>query len=58
MKWALIFISSSIAAIFVTFEEYFQERKAVEARFRAAVEKRWNEKPSLHCTLDQFHLGR
>jgi regulator of protease activity HflC (stomatin/prohibitin superfamily) len=45
-------------AIFVTFEEYFQERKAVEARFRAAVERRWNEAPSLHCTLDQFHLGR
>ena len=45
-------------AIFVTFEQYFQERQAVERRFRAAVEKRWNEKPSLHCTLDQFHLGR
>ena len=45
-------------AIFVTFEEYFQERKAVEQRFRAAVERRWNEKPSLHCKLDQFHLGR
>jgi regulator of protease activity HflC (stomatin/prohibitin superfamily) len=45
-------------AIFVTFEEYFQERKAVEVRFRAAVERRWNEAPSLHCTLDQFHLGR
>lgn len=45
-------------AIFVTFEEYFQERQAVEKRFREAVERRWNEKPSLHCTLDQFHLGR
>lgn len=45
-------------AIFISFEEYFQERKAVEARFRAAVEKRWNVKPSLHCKLDQFHLGR
>ena len=45
-------------AIFVTFEEYFQERKAVELRFREAVEKRWAEPPSLHCTLDQFHLGR
>lgn len=45
-------------AIFVTFEEYFQERQAVEQRFRAAVEKRWNEKPSVHCKLDQFHLGR
>eukprot|EP00977_Amphora_coffeiformis_P028368 scaffold34938_cov261-Amphora_coffeaeformis.AAC.7 len=45
-------------AIFVTFEQYFQERKAVEARFRQAVEARWNVAPSLHCTLDQFHLGR
>jgi regulator of protease activity HflC (stomatin/prohibitin superfamily) len=45
-------------AIFVTFEEYFQQRKAVEERFRQAVENRWNEPPSLHCALDQFHLGR
>lgn len=46
------------SAIFVSFEEYFQERKAVEKRFREAVEKRWNDPPSLHCKLDQFHLGR
>jgi len=45
-------------AIFVTFNEYFQERKAVELRFREAVQKRWNTSPSLHVTLDQFHLGR
>jgi hypothetical protein len=45
-------------AIYVTFNQYFQERIAVEDRFRAAVAKRWTETPSLHCTLDQFHLGR
>lgn len=38
--------------------EYFQERQAVEKRFREAIEKRWNVKPSVHCRLDQFHLGR
>eukprot|EP00525_Craspedostauros_australis_P005970 CAMPEP_0198109084 /NCGR_PEP_ID=MMETSP1442-20131203/1101_1 /TAXON_ID= /ORGANISM="Craspedostauros australis, Strain CCMP3328" /LENGTH=313 /DNA_ID=CAMNT_0043764583 /DNA_START=134 /DNA_END=1075 /DNA_ORIENTATION=+ len=46
------------AAISVTFNEYFQERRLVERKFRDAVRNRWNEKPSLHCTLDQFHLGR
>ena len=46
------------AAIFVTFTEYFQDRKNVEDRFRNAVQDRWNANPSLHCTLDQFHLGR
>jgi hypothetical protein len=45
-------------AIFVTFTEYFQSRKQVEERFRQAVQARWNESPSLHCTLDQFHVGR
>jgi regulator of protease activity HflC (stomatin/prohibitin superfamily) len=45
-------------AIFVTFDEYFRERKAVERRFKEAVQKRWNTPPSVHCTLDQFHLGR
>lgn len=45
-------------AIFVTFNEYFQARKVVEQRFRAAVQTRWNDQPSLHCELDQFHLGR
>lgn len=45
-------------AIFVTFHEYFQARQAVEARFRTAVQARWNINPSVHCTLDQFHLGR
>ena len=45
-------------AIFVTFQEYFQERQAVEDRFRKAVEERWVVPPSLHCSLDQFHMGR
>lgn len=45
-------------AIFVTFTEYFQARKKVEERFRKAVQERWNIRPSLHCELDQFHLGR
>mmetsp|Transcript_37477 Transcript_37477/g.77736 ORF Transcript_37477/g.77736 Transcript_37477/m.77736 type:complete len:313 (+) Transcript_37477:1654-2592(+) len=42
----------------VTFTEYFQDREQVERTFRQAVVTRWNEKPSLHCQLDQFHLGR
>jgi len=45
-------------AVSVTFKEYFQARKGVEARFKAAVAKRWSDPPSLHCTIDQFHLGR
>jgi regulator of protease activity HflC (stomatin/prohibitin superfamily) len=45
-------------AINVTFTEYFQDRKNVERIFRDAVQSRWNEDPPLHCTLDQFHLGR
>mmetsp|Transcript_26261 Transcript_26261/g.31760 ORF Transcript_26261/g.31760 Transcript_26261/m.31760 type:complete len:316 (+) Transcript_26261:65-1012(+) len=45
-------------AIFVTFNEYFQERKAIETRFARAVAKRWEDRPSLHCALDQFHIGR
>ena len=45
-------------AIFVTFRDYFQNRKEVEARFARAVQKRWNAKPELHCELDQFHVGR
>lgn len=45
-------------AISVTFTEYFQARKEVEERFRVAVQKRWEDNPSLHCELDQFHLGR
>jgi|EP00550_Attheya_septentrionalis_P002462 hypothetical protein len=45
-------------AIFVTFNEYFQDRKAVEQRFKEAVQSRWNQTPSVHAMLDQFHLGR
>lgn len=45
-------------AIYVTFSQFFRDRKAVEARFREAVQNRWNAAPPLHCFLDQFHLGR
>lgn len=38
--------------------DYFQNRKSVETRFRNAIQARWDVKPALHCTLDQFHLGR
>lgn len=44
-------------AIYFSFNQYFQDRKFVEERFRHAVERRWNE-TNVHCTLDQFHLGR
>lgn len=42
----------------VPFNEYFQNRTNVEQRFRDAVQDRWDQDPPLHCTLDQFHLGR
>jgi SPFH domain / Band 7 family len=42
----------------VPFLSYFRDRKAVEQQFRAAVEARWAQQPSVHCTLDQFFLGR
>ncbi|CAB9500915.1 SPFH domain / Band 7 family [Seminavis robusta] len=42
----------------VTFLQYFQNRSLVETRFRDAVQRRWEINPSLHATLDQFHLGR
>ncbi|KAG7370846.1 SPFH domain / Band 7 family protein [Nitzschia inconspicua] len=45
-------------AIGVSFNEYFQDRKSVERRFKEAISHRWAEPPSLHCSLDQFHLGR
>ena len=45
-------------AVGVTFTEYFRDRKTVEKRFAAAVAARWDEAPSLHCYLDQFHLAR
>lgn len=46
------------AADSVSFNQYFTKRKLVEAKFKKAIEERWKEPPSLHCTLDQFHLGR
>merc|ERR1711862_425209 len=47
-----------MGAISITFSQYFEERKLVEQLFRDAVQERWDSKPSVHCTLDQFHLGR
>ena len=46
------------AAKDVTFTEFFQNRSEVELLFRKAVQDRWDVAPSLHCELDQFHLGR
>lgn len=46
------------AAAYVSFDQFFRERTYVEELFRNAVQERWNDQPSLHCTLDQFHLGR
>lgn len=45
-------------AVSVTFTEYFKNRKEIEARFKQAIKKRWTDPPKLHCTIDQFHLGR
>ena len=45
-------------AVFITFEQFFQARVAVETRLREAVVARWQESPALPCVLDQFHLGR
>lgn len=45
-------------AIFISFTEYFQSRITVEQRFRDAVELQFTQNPPLHCTLDQFHMGR
>ena len=44
--------------MFITFEQFFQARVAVETRLREAVVARWQESPALPCVLDQFHLGR
>lgn len=46
------------SAISVPFTDYFQNRVGVEKQFRDAVQKRWNDPPQLHVTLDQFYLGR
>jgi len=46
------------AASKVSFTEFFQDRKKVESLFRVAIQERWDFAPSLHCQLDQFHLGR
>jgi len=41
----------------VPYEDYYENRRDVEARLRAAVEARWSEQPPLPCVLDQFYLG-
>jgi len=46
------------AAIFVSFNDFFQSRIMVEDRFRQAVINTFLSDPPLHCALDQFHLGR
>jgi hypothetical protein len=46
------------AAAEVTFTEFFEQRKQVEGLLRNAIIDRLAVKPSLHCVLDQFHLGR
>jgi hypothetical protein len=45
-------------AISVSFQQYFRNRKEVEALFKAAVQRRWDTNPPVHAVLDQFHLGR
>jgi len=42
----------------VPFTDYLENRTNVEERFRQAVQRQWQKTPSLHCELDQFHLGR
>jgi hypothetical protein len=42
----------------VPFSDYFKNRKKLEADLKTAIQKRWDDKPQLHVTLDQFHLGR
>jgi len=46
------------SAITITFSDYFEKRRVVEAQLRAAVQASWNVEPQLHVTLDQFHIGR
>lgn len=61
--YAAVILSRTIdgiknSATTVSFNDYFQDRKGVELQFREAVQKRWDFKPSLHATLDQFNVGR
>jgi len=46
------------SAINITFSDYFEKRRYVEAQFRSAVQTSWNVPPQLHVILDQFHVGR
>mmetsp|Transcript_8916 Transcript_8916/g.13486 ORF Transcript_8916/g.13486 Transcript_8916/m.13486 type:complete len:317 (+) Transcript_8916:76-1026(+) len=61
--YAAVILSRTIdgiknSATTVSFTDYFQNREGVELQFREAVQKRWDFQPSLHATLDQFHVGR
>lgn len=42
----------------VKLEDYFGKRSEIEAKLKVAIQKRWNDPPTLHANLDQFHLGR
>lgn len=46
------------SATTVKLKDYFQNRKVIEEQLRVAIQKRWDAKPTLHMTIDQFHLGR
>lgn len=45
------------AAANIPFDDYFRNRRNVEATLKQAVSDRW-ENPALHVALGQFHLGR
>ena len=45
------------AAANIPFNDYFRNRRNVEATLKQAVRDRW-ENPALHVNLGQFHLGR
>jgi len=42
----------------VKLEDYFGKRKEIEVKLKEAIQQRWNDPPTLHANLDQFHLGR
>jgi len=46
------------SATTVKFSDYFRERLSVEKQFFKAVQDRWDTQPSVHATLDKFHVGR
>ena len=50
-------VTLSHSTITAGYINVFTQRRQVEALFRSAVEDRFKSPPSLHCRLDQFHLG-